>query len=389
MTKLPHSFDPERGGGFGAPEHLISLEAHVKGYVPQINDRLQLLNSNERKIAEAERDPMARATALANLSILEAASSRKRGALTMFAHLDWGVGGDYDTGLAAAVHTEMGQASFVILDDVHDGARVRREGKTAHLQVEADLEHERNSWGTRPPMTKVAIEHATMLQAVAYQILSYSKPFADLPVRPRYLSQAMDKSAEITAITAQGQIKDISNRRNPHITEAELLELYVEKTALYTFAAPLIVGKTLADGPLSDLELHYIYEFAKPAGRAFQLKNDQKIMEPSDKPEEEILLDIRNGTMTPLVLHALNSDGRNNRTGTRIFQADRDSLWQMLNGRRPSLSRVRAILQDSGAVDHVQELIEQQKAQAQVVLDEAADRCKWPADVVSFLRQLA
>jgi geranylgeranyl pyrophosphate synthase len=251
------------------------------------------------------------------------------------------------------------------------------------------LKQERNSWGTRPPMTKMAIEHATMLQAVAYQILSYSKPFADLPVRPRYLSQAMDKSAEITVITAQGQIKDISNRRNPYITEAELLELYVEKTALYTFAAPLIIGKTLADGPLGDLELHYIYEFAKPAGIAFQLENDQKIMETSDKPEEEIMLDIRNGTMTPLVLHALNSDGRNKKTGKRISQDDRNHLWQMLNGRNLYLSRAQEILWNSGAVDHVQELIEQHKKQAQTVLDEAADRCNWPADVVDFLRQLA
>jgi geranylgeranyl pyrophosphate synthase len=112
-------------------------------------------------------------------------------------------------------------------------------------------------------------------------------------------------------------------------------------------------------------------------------------METSDKPEEEIMLDIRNGTMTPLVLHALNSDGRNKKTGKRISQDDRNHLWQMLNGRNLYLSRAQEILWNSGAVDHVQELIEQHKKQAQTVLDEAADRCNWPADVVDFLRQLA
>jgi geranylgeranyl diphosphate synthase type I len=389
MTKLPPPLGPEQGGGFKAPERPNYAEARVYEYVTLIDERIQIYCAGERQRLEQEKDPLVHASAEAYLNTLESGGSRERGAFTMFAYLDWGLGGDVETALAAATHVEMLQTYFLIVDDIQDGAKLRRGQQTAHLQVEAALNDKNNTRGTRPYMRSEVIEQATKLRAEAYEKRSYDDPFMSLLVLPKHLNTAMQVSRQITALTADGQIKDLSNRNNPHITEAELLELYVEKTALYTFAAPLIVGKTLADGPLSDLELHYIYEFAKPAGRAFQLKNDQKIMEPSDKPEEEILLDIRNGTMTPLVLHALNSDGRNNRTGTRIFQADRDSLWQMLNGRRPSLSRVRAILQDSGAVDHVQELIEQQKAQAQVVLDEAADRCKWPADVVSFLRQLA
>lgn len=390
----PHELHPIVEAFYRGPVPIVTPETQLQESAAVLNTAIYSFASTELDRLQHVVDPAQRATGMAYLdTLVNGSSSRIRGGMAMNVYL-MSQAVDYQTAVALGVHTEMVQAYIVIVDDEIDGTEYRRGEPVAHRQVANTLRED-----TTLQMTEDEIKYITRLRAEAYQLRAYSEPFSDLLVRPQYLQAAMDESRRITAETALGQITEVANRRNLQLSEDEVLGIYRTKTAQYTVVAPLLVARILDAGIVTDAENHYLTAFGEAFGTAFQLRDDLKMMEtyyaadPTLVPDKDEAADIVNGTITPLVLHALDPANRDiTDSKKRFLQNMLQATGQQSRDPKDFEKQFRAcqeILHDSGSVQYVKGLAQQYQARAAAVLEEAESRHAISPELARFLRAIA
>jgi geranylgeranyl diphosphate synthase, type I len=170
--------------------------------------------------------------------------------------------------IPAAAGLEHFQSWMLVHDDIIDHAEERRGGPTVHRTVAA--QHRSARLGGNPD------EYGS---GVAITLGDLEEPFtveAILAVRasPAARLAAVQEYARMTRLTAYGQLLDLRNGSlDPaSVTERDVLEVHRLKSAVYTVAAPLMIGALLGGSPRSrllDLEAAAI-----DLGIAFQLRDD-------------------------------------------------------------------------------------------------------------------
>ena len=274
-----------------------------------------------------------------------------------FAWWGWrGAGGeDCAEALTAAAALEFLQACALIHDDVMDGSDTRRGLPAAHRRF-ASL-HRGNSWLGSPETFGVgaAILLGDLCLSWADQMLMSS----GLPSPA--LSRGKDTYDEMRTELMAGQYLDLLEQARGGGYVARAMRVVRYKSAKYTIERPLHLGASLAGaGP----EVMQAYsDYGLPLGEAFQLRDDVLGVfgDPAEtgKPAGD---DLREGKRTVLVATAME----------RATPAQSAQLRRHLGD--PSLdaegiATLRAIITDTGALAHAEDLIERFTASSLAALD--------------------
>lgn len=156
-------------------------------------------------------------------------------------------GGNIQQALPAAIAIELFHNFTLVHDDIMDNATLRRGNATVHTQ-----------WNNN-----IAILSGDALLVKAYQKLAECKPI----LLPTVLNIFNKLAIEV----CEGQQLDMNYEQTNTVTIAEYINMITLKTAVL-LAGSLKIGALLANA--TEEEAHYLYEFGKNIGIAFQLQDD-------------------------------------------------------------------------------------------------------------------
>jgi geranylgeranyl diphosphate synthase type I len=269
-----------------------------------------------------------------------------------FAYWGWrGAGGaDCEEAVTAATALELLQACALIHDDVMDGSDTRRGMPAAHRRF--GTLHRGNEWLGSPEGFGVGA--AILLGDLCLSWADELLMSCGLP--PRSLVRAKPVYDVMRTELMAGQYLDLLEQAMGGGSAARAMRVVRFKSAKYTIERPLHLGAALADAPT---ELVVAYSgYGLPLGEAFQLRDDilGVFGDPAEtgKPAGD---DLREGKRTVLVATALEAASPaqaavlRRRLGDPALDAE-------------GVEELREIIIDTGALRHVESLIDALTAQA-------------------------
>ena len=268
---------------------------------------------------------------------LRRGGKRIRGALTMVGYELFG-GKDKAMILEAALAIEILQAYILMIDDIQDRSETRRGGPTAHIMLrdyhqKHHLRDDPLHFGESMAMNAFIIACHTAIDIIA-----------DLDAEPPRVLKALKNINRCYTATGHGQTMDIFNEVIDTVSELDVDNVLIWKTAYYTFVNPMQLGAILAGA--SEDSLSNIYDYAIPAGRAFQITDDiLGIYGEEFESGKSPLDDIKEGKRTILSIKALELAPK----------ADSYFLEQCLGKHDLTMTefkQCRKIISDSGALDY-------------------------------------
>lgn len=277
----------------------------------------------------------------ASLRTLEAGGKRLRGALTMVGY-EMAGGGDHKMITKAAAYMEVHQAYLLVIDDLQDNSEVRRGQPTANSFIKQEIEKLPGVYGADPSH----IAGALAINGALGQSHRVASLLGQLDgVSPDLRLRAVNALHEAMEPTGVGQSGDLLGPFADS-TEEEILRATRDKTAHYTFLAPLQVGMILG-GRASHAEI--IRPYAMAVGEAYQLTNDLEVLGSSDEVKDPAE-DLREAKQTLLVHYVM----KNARETDKLY------LRNMLG--RPdinenNLKECRRVFINSGAADYVRDRV--------------------------------
>jgi geranylgeranyl diphosphate synthase type II len=163
-------------------------------------------------------------------------------------------GGTTDQALGVAVVLELLHNSFLIRDDIQDGARIRRGQPTLHLRHGLPL----------------ALNASDGLTALAVgELARVCRSFS-----PTVASQLLDEFGHMMRRTVEGQATELGwvvDKRDD-LTEAEYLAMVTNKTSWYTTVHPCRIGAVIGSNGQADLDR--LLPFTLRLGALFQVRDD-------------------------------------------------------------------------------------------------------------------
>jgi geranylgeranyl diphosphate synthase type I len=266
-----------------------------------------------------------------------------------------------DAVLHAVSALELIQTCALVHDDIMDASELRRGHPTVHVRfTEA---HRAGGWLGEPERfgTAAAILLGDLALAWADDM------FESAPLEPDMRAAARGPWQAMRAEMFAGQYLDVLAQAEGDESEERALGVARLKTAAYTVERPLHLGVALAGAGPETVEA--VKTFGTDIGVAFQLRDDLLGMfgdtEVTGKPAGD---DLREGKRTLLMSLGLGYATRAGRT------ADADLLRGALGDpdlRPRTLTRVRELLAELGAVDELERRIEKLTSSALTALDSA------------------
>jgi geranylgeranyl diphosphate synthase type I len=286
---------------------------------------------------------------------------RLRPAFAYWAYL--GSGGVDRPGLMAAIASlELLHAGALIHDDVMDASDTRRGEPAVHRRF-AD-EHSAAGWAGQSEAfgQAAAILLGDLCLVWADEMFQGAGGFEGAGLEPARLAAARPYYDAMRTEVMAGQYLDVLSqaRQDESATQASKVARY--KSAKYTVERPLLLGGSLAGA--GDELLEAFSGYGLPVGEAFQLRDDilGVFGDPSQtgKPAGG---DLREGKRTYLIAVALESADPRQRTTLRRLLGDPD-----LDG--AGVTRLRAIISDTGALHRTESRITELTATALGALDQ-------------------
>jgi geranylgeranyl diphosphate synthase type I len=263
--------------------------------------------------------------------------------------------------LHAVSALELIQTCALVHDDIMDASELRRGHPTVHVRfTEA---HRAGAWLGEPERfgTAAAILLGDLALAWADDM------FESAELEPAMRAAARGPWQAMRAEMFAGQYLDVLAQAEGDESEERALGVARLKTAAYTVERPLHLGVALAGAAPDTVEA--VKTFGTDIGVAFQLRDDVLGMfgdtEVTGKPAGD---DLREGKRTLLMAIGLDHAARAGR------HADADFLRTALGDpdlRPETLTRVRGLLVDLGAVDELERRIETLTTSALAALDAA------------------
>lgn len=332
----------------------LDFESALEDYRSELNAELRRQMERKReKMAPLASENTPLVDVLADLVLR--GGKRLRPALVHFGYRACG-GTDVDAVRPLEVAVELLHTYLLVHDDIMDNADVRRGAPAAHVQFQN--EHRRNDWNGDAshygPSLAILVGNLAHAQAHEQFTLACQTAPTRGPLRETFATMEEE--------VIEGQVLEmrLAQRQN---TDPEQLRRVVQlKSGRYSVERPLQLGGLLAGA--SEGRIDTFARYGSAAGSAFQLRDDLLGMfgnpDATGKPVGD---DLREGKMTFLVYHTLQ----------QAAPEAREQVVQALGD--PSLSdedvqQVCNIMRRSGAVDRVEEMIEERLTRARHALRE-------------------
>lgn len=227
-----------------------------------------------------------------------AGGKRIRGALLCQAYFGFG-GKDKRKILKAAAAIELVHLFLLVHDDIIDRGETRHGQETLHKMLAKKYQKKYGKDKARHFGDSMAIIAGDMLYAMANRII-IEAGFEDGAAL-----LALAKLQSVVNLTIIGQSQDINIAYNDEFKEKDVLAMYENKTARYTFEGPLHIGALLA-GCNDKKSLDALSCYAIPLGIAFQIQDDiLGVFGEEKKTGKSAASDIEEGKKTLLVVKAL------------------------------------------------------------------------------------
>lgn len=293
---------------------------------------------------------MARAVGYAKEFIVSS-GKRIRPALMYYGYLGFGGNRKKDM-LKTCISLELVHAFLLIHDDIMDRDEKRHGKDTVHFRYskmgkrlfpKSDSDH----FGV-----SMAISVGDMMAALGSQRI-FTSPFpSDVIVR------ALNELQKVISRTVIGQVGDIYMEFSRRATEEQVLKMYENKTARYTFEGPLHLGAILAGVGTEVLDA--VSRYAVPLGTAFQIQDDiLGVFGDEKKLGKPVGSDIQEGKMTLLAVHAMRHGSHRDRKSFENFLGKQ-------NITADDMRLVREIFVRTGSAEYAKSqacfLVEQSKA---------------------------
>lgn len=277
-----------------------------------------------------------------------------------FAYLGWLCGGtgDSDAALRAAASIELLHAFALLQDDVMDSAPMRRGRPAAHLRL-ADWHQAQGLAGDAGRFGEsAAILLGDLCLVWAGQMLRESGLSAAA------LGRGWPYYDTLRGELAVGQFADLAHdaRRRPAMTQ--VLDVIRRKSGNYTVRRPLELGAALAGCDAAVVRVLGVY--GELVGEAFQLRDDLLGVfgrsAVTGKPNSG---DLRELKATSVVVLACEMA-----TASQREQFDRLCARDQLT--EAEIARWRGLIEETGAVTRIEQMIESRVATAWASLESAA-----------------
>lgn len=263
-----------------------------------------------------------------------------------------------------ATSLEVFHAAALVHDDIMDNSDTRRGLPAAHKAFER-VHRDRSYAGKSEHFgSSTALLLGDLLLAWSDDLLSDA--VATLP--PEIASATRHQFSTMRQEVTLGQYLDIHEEAAwLHFQETERLEralrVVTYKSAKYSMEAPLLIGASLAGAAREQLE--DLSSFGLPLGIAFQLRDDILGVfgdsEVTGKPSGD---DLREGKRTVLIARA---EASMPESAKRVFN-------ELLGDRTLNAGQIEVMqstLQDTGALDEVEGMIEDYANTAMAALEQA------------------
>jgi geranylgeranyl diphosphate synthase type I len=307
----------------------------------------------------------------AYVRFLTRGGKRIRGVLTMHSYYMFG-GRDETVALHAARAIEMLHAYILAVDDIQDRSETRRGGPTVHI----DLKNYHNRH-----VLKGDAHHfgeSIAMNAFLIGVHSALDIITDLQVPSEFKLAAIRNVNKHFIGTAHGQSLDIFNEVTDIVTEKDVNNVLLWKTAFYTFANPMQLGAIIAGA--DEQMLLSLEEFSMNAGRAFQITDDiLGIYGEDEKTGKNSKDDIIEGKRTILTTKALEMANEEDAAFLRKCLDNVDLTDE-------AFDRCKEIITLSGAKQYAKD--EAQKAAEQAKLNLQSSSFKVEDEYKQFLRDL-
>ena len=226
---------------------------------------------------------------------------RIRGVLAMHSYYMFG-GTNEQVALEIARAIEMLHSYILAVDDIQDRSESRRGGPTVHIDlknyhIENVLKGDSHHFG-----------ESIAMNAFLFGVHSALDVIADLDVSDSLKVAAIKNVNKHFIGTAHGQTLDIFNEVTDTVSEDDVNNVLLWKTAFYTFANPMQLGAILAGA--SEESLEAISDFSMYAGKVFQITDDiLGIFGDDEKTGKNAKDDIIEGKRTILTTKAMELAG--------------------------------------------------------------------------------
>ncbi|NQS99989.1 MAG: polyprenyl synthetase family protein [Candidatus Omnitrophica bacterium] len=260
----------------------------------------------------------------------------------------------------SALSMELLHDFFLVHDDIIDKADLRRDRPTMHKILGQDQ----------------AIIAGDLLYALALDA------FLSIQVTPERKEKALRKFIRAAVLTELGESLELSTDKLDirKVNAEDILKIYLCKTAVYTFAAPLACGAILAgagSAEVSKLEQYGLY-----LGRAFQIKDDILGMFNSEKQiGKSVLTDLQEAKKTLLIWYAYKYSSNKDKLLVKNILAKN----KVTNS---DLFKMRKIIIASGALAYAQGEITQLLKKSKLTINSSAMRPKYKQLLNDYSEQL-
>lgn len=232
--------------------------------------------------------------------IILAGGKRARPTLVLYGYQAAG-GQDQEKILRAAIGIELIHVSLLVHDDIMDRDDKRHGVSAIHAYFSEqanealDLHLEDNQK-----------EHFGISTGINVGVYCYAlgiELISELEIGPTRLTKVIAHIQKTIRQTGLGQFQDIILSHLDQVSEQEVLSMYKNKTARYSFENPLHVGAILAGR--EDVFCAQLSKYALPLGIAFQMQDDiLGIYGDTQKTGKSVGSDISEGKQTYLVVKA-------------------------------------------------------------------------------------
>ncbi|EKE18866.1 MAG: hypothetical protein ACD_9C00211G0007 [uncultured bacterium] len=294
-------------------------------------------------IADASKKDKLIAEALSHAKkIALAGGKRVRG--TLLCNSYSGLGGrDRKKILKAAAAIEFVHLFLLVHDDIIDRGDLRHGKETIHKLFAKKVQKNNSNEKSEHFGDSIAIIVGDMLHAVAQKII------LETGFSSENLSRALLQLQKVIATTIIGQSQDIAIEQKGDASEKDVLKMYENKTARYTFEGPLHVGATLA-GCSDRRTFDILSKYSVPLGIAFQIQDDiLGVFGSQKKMGKSVASDIEEGKVSLMVVKAREA-------ATSQQKNHLNSILGKKNLTKKEIREFQNILKSTGALEYCRKL---------------------------------
>lgn len=339
------------------------IDPEIAGYFDQVIKESAKI---DRSITEALRH---------SKKIIMSGGKRARAAFMYYGYLAAG-GKELKKILKASISIELIHLYLLIHDDIIDCDGKRHGIVTLHEYYKKIGKRSFKNKDAQQFGISMAIITGDTINAIGNQIVLESGFDSKLILKASSVLQ------KIISMTVIGESQDIHIENRGKATVAEILKMYENKTAKYSFEGPLHLGAIL--GGANDEFLKRLSGYAIPAGIAFQIQDDiLGIFGEESKTGKPVGSDIRQGKYTILVAKAFEKANLKQR---KILNDALGNKYLTLG----DIDDFRSVIIDTGALDYAKNLamklvIEAKKELEKIKMNSEAK--KFLCDIADYMIQ--